>query len=289
MNPRRNDICPCGSGKKYKKCCLLKEQIVEDINQQPDIREELEESLQEEALLVQALTNMRRYILDEKPHIKAYYKLRKLHGEIIDAMVRYYDDGKFTQTIDTNYTKSDRGYAPEAHVLQLLQCEFDLKSHTGVHAFYDMLMYKPAPNMRCITEEFIQKHRYRKAEKVEFLHSMLHSTLGLFEIVGTDPDEGYVFLKEVFTNAEYTITDVALSGTGNYSEIFLYTRIIDHQGVCLGTGLNFVFRKTDRFIQDYIRQHREDYVPHAEFLRFTQLYNRFSQDPNSIPLLTHSL
>jgi preprotein translocase subunit SecA len=20
----RNDLCPCGSGKKYKKCCLLK-------------------------------------------------------------------------------------------------------------------------------------------------------------------------------------------------------------------------------------------------------------------------
>ena len=24
MNPGRNDPCPCGSGKKYKKCCLLK-------------------------------------------------------------------------------------------------------------------------------------------------------------------------------------------------------------------------------------------------------------------------
>lgn len=24
MNPGRNELCPCGSGKKYKKCCLLK-------------------------------------------------------------------------------------------------------------------------------------------------------------------------------------------------------------------------------------------------------------------------
>jgi hypothetical protein len=24
MNPGRNDPCPCGSGKKYKKCCLPK-------------------------------------------------------------------------------------------------------------------------------------------------------------------------------------------------------------------------------------------------------------------------
>ncbi|WP_399538170.1 SEC-C metal-binding domain-containing protein [uncultured Paenibacillus sp.] len=22
MNPGRNDLCPCGSGKKYKKCCI---------------------------------------------------------------------------------------------------------------------------------------------------------------------------------------------------------------------------------------------------------------------------
>jgi len=27
--PGRNDPCPCGSGNKYKKCCLLKEEAVE--------------------------------------------------------------------------------------------------------------------------------------------------------------------------------------------------------------------------------------------------------------------
>jgi hypothetical protein len=25
MNPGRNDACPCGSGKKYKHCCLVSE------------------------------------------------------------------------------------------------------------------------------------------------------------------------------------------------------------------------------------------------------------------------
>jgi len=24
--PRRNDPCPCGSGKKYKQCCLIKDE-----------------------------------------------------------------------------------------------------------------------------------------------------------------------------------------------------------------------------------------------------------------------
>ena len=27
--PRRNDPCPCGSGNKYKKCCLAKAEAVE--------------------------------------------------------------------------------------------------------------------------------------------------------------------------------------------------------------------------------------------------------------------
>ncbi len=31
-HPGRNDSCPCGSGKKYKKCCFLKIQAVEADN-----------------------------------------------------------------------------------------------------------------------------------------------------------------------------------------------------------------------------------------------------------------
>ena len=29
MEVGRNDLCPCGSGKKYKKCCMKKEKVVE--------------------------------------------------------------------------------------------------------------------------------------------------------------------------------------------------------------------------------------------------------------------
>ena len=27
-NPSRNALCPCGSGKKFKKCCLVKPRII---------------------------------------------------------------------------------------------------------------------------------------------------------------------------------------------------------------------------------------------------------------------
>jgi hypothetical protein len=29
MRPKRNDPCPCGSGRKYKHCCLAKDEIAE--------------------------------------------------------------------------------------------------------------------------------------------------------------------------------------------------------------------------------------------------------------------
>lgn len=34
MKPERNNPCPCGSGKKYKKCCLLKEIEQDNLEQQ---------------------------------------------------------------------------------------------------------------------------------------------------------------------------------------------------------------------------------------------------------------
>lgn len=29
MATSRNQVCPCGSGKKYKKCCMVKSKVVE--------------------------------------------------------------------------------------------------------------------------------------------------------------------------------------------------------------------------------------------------------------------
>jgi len=29
MKTKRNDLCPCGSGKKYKRCCLPKEEAAD--------------------------------------------------------------------------------------------------------------------------------------------------------------------------------------------------------------------------------------------------------------------
>ena len=285
MKPGRNDPCPCGSGKKYKKCCYLKEQSPAAVNSLKP--QNLQDSRKDDFLstpetLLEAITNLRRFSLDKKPHIKEYHKIRKLHTEIGSAMIQYYYDGKFEQKLDTG----DASQSSQGHTFHLLESEFDLGTQAGEYAFYDMLIYKQASNMNSITEAFIQNHRYRTPEKIEFLNSMMDSKLGLFEITGADPDEGYAFLKEVFTGDEYKIIDVALSGSRNYGDFYIYTRIITYHDISFGTGLNFAFSKTDSFIQNYIQQHKKDYSPNGEFLRFTQLYNRYSNHPDKIKAIT---
>jgi hypothetical protein len=289
MRPGRNDPCPCGSGKKYKRCCYLKEQntVFGNSAESQDLQDEddSDDSFDEQEFLLKGLTGFRRFFLDKKPHIKEYYKMRKMHSEIMDSMIRYFEDGKFEQKVNTDSVLQ----SAQGPIIHIYGSEFDLNTDLGTHGFYDIMIYKSTLNMNCITEDFIQNHRYRKAEKVKFLHSMLDSKLGLFEIISTDSVEGYVNLKEVFTGAEYRITDVALSGNVNYGDVYIYTRIIDYNGTSFGTGLNFIFTKTDRFIKDHIKQHKKDYSPLQELVRFTQLYNRYSKDTGKVKAFTNTL
>jgi len=180
--------------------------------------------------LITGLNNIRKIFMDKKPHIRAYHKARNIHGEIVNAMIRYYHDGKF-ERVETDIVPKIK---PEK--IYLLESKFDLNTREGGQAFYDTLIFKPALNMSCITEDFIRDHRYKKPEKIDFLHSMLEAKLGLFEVTGIDMEEGYAYLKNVFTGVEHKIIDIGLSGQQNYNTVYLYTRIITYHGISFSTG-----------------------------------------------------
>ena len=283
MKTGRNDPCPCGSGKKYKKCCyLIESNTADELYGMPD---DESDDFEMQELLYHAVFNMRKYILEKKPHIKEYHKARKLHSEIMNSMIAYQEDGKFHQHTVKSHVLQDK-HENEVH---LLQSNFDLETDVGARGYYDMLIYKAAPNVNCITEDFIEKHRYRKPEKIALLHSMLESKLGLFEITRIDENDGYAYLKEVFTGAEYKIIDVGLSGDTNHNNFYLYTRIIQYHDIHFGSGLNFIFTKTDDFIRNHIQHHKADYLPNREMIRFTQLYNRFSAFPGELKVFSNSI
>jgi len=235
-------------------------------------------------LIINAINNMRRLVLDKKPHIREYYKIRSLHNEIVDAMVQYHEEGKFKQKID----KSSVSKPVPTVTVRLLESSFDLNTREGAQGFYDMMIYKPTANVSCITEDFIRDRRYKKPEKIEFLQSMLDSKLVLFEVTGTEIMEGYVYLKDVFTGVEYKIIDIGLSGQPNFEDFYFYTRIISYHDIIFGTGLNLVFDKDDFFIKRHIQEHKKDFQPNGEFERFTQLYNRYSKHPGKIKLVSNN-
>ena len=296
----RNDPCPCGSSRKYKKCCYLKGESPafvdeEEVFNQPvttaiaeckDIIEDDSDGFPD--FLFNAMTNIRKILLDRKPHIKAYNKIRKMHSDIVDAMSEYYFSGKFLYGTDADYVSPDKDTGHEKNV-RLIESSFDLETRHGMQGLFEVMIYKISLNMKCITDEFIKLNRYRRPDKIEFLHSMRDSKAGLFEITGTEMEEGYAYLKNVFTGDEYKIIDIGLSGNLDCSNIYLYTRIITYNGISFGSGLNLVFKKTDIFIKDHIQQHKNNYTPNGEFLRFTQLYNQFAKYPDKIGITVNSL
>ena len=290
MKIGRNDSCPCGSGKKYMSCCGLKTGFWDIPDDNRDDKDENGKDINESMFLM--MNSFHRYLLAKKEHIKEYYKIRKLHGEIINSMVDYYYDGKFEQKCDPDFK------SPEAHdmkgkkpkqTLLLSEIKFDMDTEEGAQAFYDLIFYKNAPNINCITEDFIDNHRYRKPEKIEFLQSMLDSRLGLYEVTGKEIGEGYVYLKEVFTDRECKIVDTGVSCNPAAEDCYYYARILSYKGVGFFGGLNLVFRKTDRFIINFIRQNRKDYSPNGEFMRFMNLFKQYSNDPNGLKLTVNKI
>ncbi|MDR1688891.1 MAG: SEC-C domain-containing protein [Clostridiales bacterium] len=290
MKVGRNDPCPCGSGKKYKRCCLGKDENLKYEQMPPQIPNESEygerefdkHNADEEAILemARAYDGLRRIMLKNKPHIKAYNKIRTLHYEIVNSMAGYFYDGKFEQKIDPDYVydiPSASENRRKEEILYYQSANFDTRSDFEERALLDLMIYKPAPNLSCITEEYINSHRYRKPEKIELLQSMLDSSLGLYEITRREPDEGYAYLRNVLTSDEYKLTDFGLSSEINPANVLIYARVITYRSVNFGTGFHLPFEKNNPFIINFIQRHKADYRPWAELDRFMELYGYFAK------------
>ncbi len=242
-------------------------------------------------MLMRLMHNAHSFSLKKKTHIKEYYKIRNLHREIVASMADYYDAGHFELGINPSYVSpehADPKSGQDSEKLVLFNTGFDMETREGAQAFFDLLIYKQAPNMNCITEEYLARNRFRKPEKLALLQSMLHSTLGLFEITQVDEREGFVFLRDIFTASEHKIIDVGLSGSKGQEKVYLYTRIITAGDISFNTGLSLVFDKTDSFIQDFIRRHKSDYQVQGECGRFMELYNQFSKDPHKYQVVPNT-
>ena len=288
MKIGRNEPCSCGSGKKYKKCCIFSDNMKNiDLKAKkvPAIQQNTEKPDDDVLdMLYKGLTGFRSLFLNKKPHIKEYRKIRKLHEEVVESMLKYHSDGKFELKITKDFVPD----VSKPSEIKITECHFDFNTREGSQAFGDMIIYKLAPNMNCITEEYINKKRFRKPDKVEFLHAMLASKIGLYEILETDMDNAYVNIRDVFTGEEIMVTDVAMSGNMGPFESYIYTRIITFNGISFNTGLSLAFNKNDPFIKNHIQKYKKDYNKLGEYGRFIELYNRYSTSTDRVEVVAHS-
>ena len=308
MKISANSICPCGSGKKYKKCCgipgskgpqtvssastapnasLLDRRIApscpEYVPEEPD--DEHDESLSDEEMLSVAkmslLTRMQAFFVGRKEHVKKYKKLRKLHSEVKQSMTEYMDQGRFelksTRLADScEIQKSDKPIHGE-----ITDACISLDTEIGAATHFEIHTTKLAPDVECLTEVFIKKNQFRKPDKVALLHAILNSRRSLFQVTGNEPMEAYVYLTDVFTGEEYTVVDIGMSLDVDKGA-YIYRRLITMDGLCFGDSPSFPFRKDDRFIHKFIEKHKVNYSPDAELIRLLEIYNYYTTDKNRI-------
>ena len=321
MKYGRNRPCPCGSGKKFKHCCVSSDKIrgvvtptlnlplrippsstppsKEDYKSEPDdgYEDDFEDDHEDDfdvaesmlSALKRILVDSHKYALKNKPHIKEYKKLRKIHTDILENMVQRLSDGKFSLEIDRDFMKKYPLSMDESRPVKLISVEF-APDEDGEEAFWEYNIYKMAPNTISMTDSYIASKRFRKPEKIEFLHSMAASRRGLFEVVDVDGDNGYVFLKDVFTDDLLKVTDIAMSvNPDDFSDYYISRRIITHKDISFGSNLTFTFKKSSSFIKDFISEHKKNYNPDIEMVRFIELYKQYCGDENRIRHIRHNI
>jgi hypothetical protein len=245
----------------------LKEEIDEHMEENPDFMLNVFELIQQ----------IRYHGLRRHSHIKAYDKARKLYQETINSMMKYYGKGKFKLKQDMDTDSEEYSQIKELGDLSVFESSFDFSDEKQLKSFMDIIIYKHLPQMNCITEEFIKQKRFKKPEKMELLNSMLESRLGLYEIQAVDKENAYVDLRNVLNDDKVRIIDKGLSGHLVWDDFYIYTRIINFQGMAFDTGLTFFFDKKDRTIRKFIRKEKKKYDEKKELTRFFELYNQITE------------
>lgn len=214
------------------------------------------------------LINLNRRQLNRKSHIKKYNKIRKLHSEIANNMIEYFEDGKY------DFDKYFDQILPELQKeTNNLEFRLEMGDTDDNSILGELMMYKNHKDIPSITEIYIEKKKFRNEEKVKMLNSMKNSYVGLFKIIKTDSDNGYVTYQDVFTNKKYKIIDIAMSSTLTIDKnnmIYMYNRIITYDNISFATGIYCMMDSSNKELKKFIKEH--NYNKCSDFSRCLLLY-----------------
>lgn len=173
MKPGRNEPCPCGSGRKYKHCCML---IV--------------------------------HVPDDAPVDLVWRRLRVLLEGYAPEMLRFieltYGEEAFEEAWDEFVCFDDVECDPQSRVFQLFlswffHCWSPDADETGIA---DTSLHKRRP-----TELYLER-RGRRLDPLlrRYLESLLSAPLSFFEVLSCDPGRS-MGLRDIMTGEEHEVAE----------------------------------------------------------------------------------
>lgn len=222
------------------------------------------------------LINLNKLQLNSKKHIKKYNRLRNLHSEIIDSMENYIIDGEYNIS---DYYKSI--YDDINNEIPELDLDLDSNDVDDRTILNDLFMYKNHSKLMSITEIYLQKNKFRNEEKIKMLNSMKNSYVGLFKVINTDRNDGYITYEDVFTKKKFKVIDIAMSSTLKVDKkrmIYVYNRIITFDDISFGTGIHCMMTSEHKLLQEFIKNHK--YKNYSDFSRCLLLYDLSKKENN---------
>ena len=171
MTVGRNDSCPCGSGKKYKKCCLSSTQAVQAVD-----------------------FNYRRYRDIES----------KLIGRLFRHAAEIFGPKSIEEAWDEFHCWDDpEGYDPEDPINQVFGPFFLFSWEIDpVDTNCDIAL-----DGKTVAESFLESQRTRLSkEEIEILNAANRCNFAFYDITQVTPGRGFV-LRNVLTEREYEVIE----------------------------------------------------------------------------------
>ena len=204
-------------------------------------------------ILTNGLQNMHEFLLKQYPHVKKYYKWRKVHSEILSSMGKYINNGNYDLINELTNIQEDILKEVKNHP-ERLNFDLDTRNEIDNLLFVELCAYKNHPKMLSLTEEFLRKNKLKNEEKVKLLNAMNDSFISFFKIDNISID-GYVDLIDLVTDKVYRVIDVGLSNPLSKKECYLYSRIFSVDGINFASTL-FIYPKNIKVLNNYIKSLR---------------------------------
>lgn len=218
---------------------------------------------------LEGMFNFHKLILKDKPHIKKYNKLRKLHSEIVDNMEEYLNKGKYDRNKYFNIIKPEIQKA-----IPNINIYLDSNNPSDNTFLEELFIYKTHNLIPSITEIYLKTNKFRNLDKIKMLESMNKSYVSLFKVIDSDISTGTVIYQDVFTNKRYKVIDISMSASlavTKRKDIYIYNRIITYEDISFGTGIDCILYYDNKYLRKFLKEKK--HIKYSDFTKCLIFYD----------------